>query len=149
MRTELICPQCGFVMFTYKNPLPTVDIVIRNQGGIVLISRKNAPFGWALPGGYVDYGESVEEAALREAKEETSLDIHNLKLMGVYSSRNRDPRHHTISTVFTAQSDGFPCAGDDAAKVQVFQKENLPKDMAFDHAEVIKDFFRSCSDSHS
>ena len=149
MKTELICPRCGFVMSTYKNPLPTVDIVIRNQGGIVLISRKNAPFGWALPGGFVDYGESVEEAASREAKEETSLDIQNLKLLGVYSSRNRDPRHHTISTVFTAQSDGVPRAGDDAAKVQVFQKDNLPKDLAFDHAEIIVDFFRSCSDFRS
>ncbi len=146
MKTELICPRCGFVISIYKNPLPTVDIVISNQGGIVLISRKNAPFGWALPGGFVDYGESVEEAALREAKEETSLDIHNLKLLGVYSSKDRDPRHHSISTVFSAQSDGIPCAGDDAARVQVFQKDNLPKKLAFDHAEIIVDYFRSCSD---
>lgn len=146
MKTELICPRCGFVMSIYKNPLPTVDIVISNQGGIVLISRKNAPFGWALPGGFVDYGESVEEAALREAKEETSLDIHNLKLLGVYSSKDRDPRHHSISTVFSAQSDGIPCAGDDAARVQVFQKDNLPKKLGFDHAEIIVDYFRSCSD---
>ena len=146
MKTELICPRCGFVMSIYKNPLPTVDIVISNQGGIVLISRKNAPFGWALPGGFVDYGESVEEAAVREAKEETSLDIHNLKLLGVYSSKDRDPRHHSISTVFSAQSDGIPCAGDDAARVQVFQKDNLPKKLGFDHAEIIVDYFRSCSD---
>ncbi|MDA8407980.1 MAG: NUDIX hydrolase [Deltaproteobacteria bacterium] len=133
-------------MSIYKNPLPTVDIVISNQGGIVLISRKNTPFGWALPGGFVDYGESVEEAAVREAKEETSLDIHNLKLLGVYSSKDRDPRHHSISTVFSAQSDGIPCAGDDAARVQVFQKDNLPKKLGFDHAEIIVDYFRSCSD---
>ncbi len=146
MKTELICPRCGFVMSIYKNPLPTVDIVISNQGGIVLISRKNTPFGWALPGGFVDYGESVEEAAVREAKEETSLDIHNLKLLGVYSSKDRDPRHHSISTVFSAQSDGIPCAGDDAARVQVFQKDNLPKKLGFDHAEIIVDYFRSCSD---
>ncbi len=143
MKSKLICPRCGFTITTYKNPLPTVDIVIRNQGGIVLISRKNPPFGWALPGGFVDYGESVEEAAKREAKEETSLDIQNLKLLGVYSSPDRDPRHHTISTVFTADSAGNPTAGDDAAQTRVFMKGNLPQDLAFDHAKIIKDFFES------
>jgi len=143
MKTELVCPKCGSTISIYKNPLPTVDIVIRNQGGIVLINRKNPPFGWALPGGYVDYGETVENAALREAKEETSLEISSLKLLGVYSATDRDPRQHTISTVFIADSQGLPQAGDDAAQVRVFQNDNLPKDLAFDHAKIIQDFFRS------
>ncbi|MGC8658880.1 MAG: NUDIX domain-containing protein [Desulfomonilaceae bacterium] len=143
MKSKLICPSCGFAITTYKNPIPTVDIIIKNQGGIVLINRKNPPFGWALPGGFVDYGESVEQAAKREAKEETSLDIHNLKLLGVYSAPDRDPRHHTISTVFMADSTGNLSAGDDAAETRVFAKGKLPNDLAFDHAKIIEDFFDS------
>lgn len=142
MKKELLCPKCGSVMLTYKNPLPTVDIVIRNQGGIVLIRRKNPPFGWALPGGFVDYGESVEQAAVREAREETSLDVSNLKLLGVYSAPDRDPRHHTISTVFVADSMGTSKAGDDASELQVFVKDDLPSELAFDHGKILEDFFR-------
>ncbi|MCX5873946.1 MAG: NUDIX hydrolase [Deltaproteobacteria bacterium] len=142
MKKELLCPKCGSVMLTYKNPLPTVDIVIRNQGGIVLIRRKNPPFGWALPGGFVDYGESVEQAAVREAREETSLDVCNLKLLGVYSAPDRDPRHHTISTVLIVDSMGTPKSGDDASEVQVFHRDNLPSELAFDHGKILEDFFR-------
>lgn len=140
MKQELICGKCGSVVLTYKNPLPTVDIVIRNQGGIVLIKRKNPPFGWALPGGFVDYGESVEQTAVREAKEETSLDVSNLKLLGVYSAPYRDPRHHTISTVFVADSMGTPKAGDDASELGVFLRNKLPSELAFDHGKILEDF---------
>jgi ADP-ribose pyrophosphatase YjhB (NUDIX family) len=141
MKKELVCTKCGLVMITYKNPLPTVDIVIKNRGGIVLIKRKNPPFGWALPGGFVDYGESVEQAAVREAREETSLDVSNLKLLGVYSAPDRDPRYHTISTVFVADSMGTPKAGDDASELQVFVREDLPSALAFDHGKILQDFF--------
>jgi len=143
MKTEFVCPKCGSATLVYKNPLPTVDIIVRIQGGFILIKRKNPPFGWALPGGFVDYGESVENAAVREAKEETSLDITDLQLLGVYSAPDRDPRHHTISTVFIAQGHGSPLAGDDAMQIQVFNKDNFPKELAFDHLKILQDFFSS------
>lgn len=143
MKTEFVCPKCGSATPVYKNPLPTVDIIVRIQGGFILIKRKNPPFGWALPGGFVDYGESVENAAVREAKEETSLDITDLQLLGVYSAPDRDPRHHTISTVFIAQGHGSPLAGDDAMQIQVFNKDNFPKELAFDHLKILQDFFSS------
>jgi ADP-ribose pyrophosphatase YjhB (NUDIX family) len=143
MKTEFVCPKCGSATLVYKNPLPTVDIIIRIQGGFILIKRKNPPFGWALPGGFVDYGESVENAAVREAKEETSLDITDLKLLGVYSAPDRDPRHHTISTVFVARGHGSPLAGDDAMQIQVFNQDNFPKELAFDHLKILQDFFSS------
>ena len=94
------CPKCGHHFRIYKNPLPTVDIIIEVVGGIVLIERKNKPLGWALPGGFVDYGESLEQAAVREALEETGLAIRLIQQLKTYSDPNRDPRHHTLSTVF-------------------------------------------------
>ena len=99
-------------MVRYRNPFPTVDIIIRINDGIVLIKRKNPPYGWALPGGFVDYGESLETAAAREAKEETTLDIRLISQLGAYSDPKRDPRHHTISVVFIAEADGIPKAAD-------------------------------------
>ncbi|HDD64691.1 MAG TPA: NUDIX domain-containing protein [Firmicutes bacterium] len=128
---------------TYRNPIPTVDIIIEVEGGIILIKRKNPPFGWALPGGFVDYGESVEEAAIREAKEETGLDIKELKQFRVYSRPDRDPRLHTISTVFIAKGEGTPKASDDAKDIGIFNKENLPENIAFDHKKILGDYFRS------
>ena len=99
----------------YRNPLLTVDIVIEiRDSGIVLIERKNPPQGWALPGGFVDYGESVESAAVREAKEETCLDVRLIEQFHTYSDPTRDPRHHTVSIVFLATADGAPRGGDDA-----------------------------------
>lgn len=126
----------------YHNPVPTVDIIIELPEGIVLIRRKNPPPGWALPGGFVDYGESLEDAAVREAKEETALAVTDLRQMHTYSRPDRDPRGHTISTVFIARASGVPRARDDAAAVAVFTENNLPSPLAFDHAEILTDYFR-------
>jgi 8-oxo-dGTP diphosphatase len=126
----------------YRNPVPTVDIIIElDSGGIILIQRKNPPPGWALPGGFVDYGESLEEAAVREAREETSLDIRLVRQFHSYSRPDRDPRRHTISTVFIARSAGRPRAADDAAALAVFTRKSLPAPLAFDHAEILDDYF--------
>ncbi len=108
----------------------------------MLIERKNPPFGWALPGGFVDYGESYETAALREAEEETSLKVTGLSQFHTYSDPGRDPRGHTASTVFIGKADGAPCAGDDAARAELFTKDNLPT-LAFDHAKILADYFKS------
>jgi len=104
----LSCPACGAAVVRYRNPFPTVDIIIEFDDRIILIRRKNPPLGWALPGGFVDYGESLEEAAIREAREETSLTIRDLRLLGCYSDPSRDSRFHTISSVFIAHGTGFP-----------------------------------------
>ncbi len=122
--------------------MPTVDIIIEVNKKIVLIERKNPPFGWALPGGFVDYGESYETAAIREAKEETNLNIENLQQFRTYSDPDRDPRRHTASTVFTAQASGEPKAGDDATRAALFSRDNLPQ-LAFDHDKILEDYFRS------
>lgn len=125
----------------YRNPLLTVDIIIECQDGIVLIERRNPPSGWALPGGFVDYGESLEAAAVREAAEETSLKVRLVEQMHTYSDPGRDPRHHTVSTVFIAKADGVPKAGDDARKAEVFNVDNLPAPIVFDHPEILRDYF--------
>mgnify|MGYP000116422264 CR=1 FL=1 len=126
---------------TYKNPIPTVDIIIEYKGGIVLIERKNYPFGWAIPGGFVEYGESCEETAIREAKEETGLDLENLRQFKTYSNPGRDPRFHTISTVFIAKGKGNLKSGDDAKKAGIFKRENLPENIAFDHKNILMEYF--------
>lgn len=128
----------------YKNPIPTVDIIIELENkGIVLIKRKNPPFGWALPGGFIDYNESLEEAAVREAEEETSLKIKLKKQFHTYSKPERDPRGHTISTVFIAEAKGIPKAQDDAQAIKIFKREDLPRNVAFDHREILEDYFRT------
>jgi 8-oxo-dGTP diphosphatase len=134
------CPKCGHYFRSYNNPLPTVDIIIEAMGGIVLIERKNKPFGWALPGGFVDYGESLEGAAVREAYEETGLHVTLTRQLKTYSDPDRDPRHHTISTVFIATAAGSPKAGDDAAKTGIYTRHNLPP-LVFDHAKILTDYF--------
>ena len=141
MKDTLRCPTCGSIVLRYRNPFPTVDIIIKVNEGIVLIKRKNPPHGWALPGGFVDYGESLETAAVREAKEETSLDVTLISQLGAYSAPNRDPRHHTISVVFIAEADGTPVAADDALLAEIFTSENLPDNMAFDHRKICMDYF--------
>ncbi len=125
----------------YRNPVPTVDVIIEMDGGIVLIKRKNYPHGWAIPGGFVDYGECLEDAAAREAKEETGLNVCGLKQFHTYSAPDRDPRQHTISTVFTAKGQGVLKADDDAADAGVFTEDNLPEDFAFDHREIVLEYF--------
>ena len=134
------CPKCGHHLKSYKNPLPTVDIIIETKGGIILIDRKNKPFGWALPGGFVDYGESLEQAAMREALEETGLRISLKEQLKTYSAPDRDLRYHTISTVFIATAEGSPRAGDDASKADIFMEQDLPP-LAFDHADILADYF--------
>jgi 8-oxo-dGTP diphosphatase len=138
----LTCAECGAPVKSYRNPLPTVDIIIEIQKGIVLIERRNPPFGWALPGGFVDYGETLENAAIREAKEETQLDISNLILLGCYSDPGRDSRMHTISTVFIAEGSGVPQAADDALNLAVFPIEAVPDQLCFDHASILADYIR-------
>jgi ADP-ribose pyrophosphatase YjhB (NUDIX family) len=118
-----------------------VDIIIRYMDGILLIKRRNPPFGWALPGGFVDYGESLEEAAVREAREETGLAVTLLGQFHTYSDPSRDPRQHTISTVFCAEASGKADAGDDAADLGIFREGNLPDTMAFDHKQILNDYF--------
>lgn len=126
-----------------KNPLPTVDVIIElNKGGIVLIERGNPPHGWALPGGFVDIGETLEEAAIREAREETGLDVRLFTQLHAYSGPKRDPRFHTITVVFVAQAEGVPKPGDDAKGLGVFGEDKLPAPMAFDHREILRDYFR-------
>lgn len=124
-----------------RNPFCTVDAIIETEGGIILIKRKNPPSGWAIPGGFVDYGESLEDAVRREAKEETRLDIKLIRQFHTYSDPKRDPRHHTISTIFIATAAGKPKAGDDAREVGIFNKDNLPEDIAFDHRQILEDYF--------
>ncbi len=130
-------------MATYRNPVPTVDIIIQIDGDpekIVLIERKNEPYGWALPGGFVDYGETLESAAVREAREETSLEVKLVRQFHSYSDPLRDIRQHTITTVFIAHATGQPRAADDARKVIVCNPRNLPENMAFDHRTIIDDY---------
>ena len=135
------CPKCGHRLSNPRNPLVTVDIIIEAGGGIVLVERKNEPFGWALPGGFVDYGESLEQAAVREALEETGLEITLKQQFRTYSEPERDPRHHTVSTVFIATAAAQPQAGDDAARAEIFMEHDLPS-LAFDHEKILADYFK-------
>ena len=140
----ILCPKCQNQIEVYKNPIPTVDVIIEIESkGIVLIKRKNPPYGWAIPGGFVDYGESLEEAALREAKEETNLDVELVRQLHTYSDPKRDQRHHSISTVYIAKGKGIPQAKDDALETGIFNESNLPDEIAFDHRSILKDYFKS------
>ena len=131
---------------SYRNPAPTVDIIIelidRRDRPIVLIDRKNPPFGWAIPGGFVDYGESVEVAAQREAEEETGLKVELIELLHVYSDPNRDPRQHTLSVVFIATATGEPQAADDAKNLGVFESWQIPANLCFDHDKILRDYWK-------
>lgn len=127
---------------SHQNPLPTVDIIIEVKGGIVLILRKNPPPGWAIPGGFLDWGETVEACAIREAREETGLVVRLEELFYVYSHPDRDPRHHTVTTVFVASAVGRPVAADDAKNAGVFTVGTLPVPVAFDHGQILEDYFR-------
>lgn len=133
-------------MMVYRNPAPTVDIIIemrdRPHRPIVLIARRNLPTGWAIPGGFVDYGEPVEVAARREAQEETGLEIDLIEQFQVYSDPERDPRQHTLSVVFLAEATGQPQAADDAKHLALFESWNLPHPLCFDHEQILRDYWR-------
>ena len=124
----------------YRNPKPTVDVIVELENGIVLIQRANPPYGWALPGGFVDEWERLEDAACREVAEETQLQVELTELLYVYSDPERDPRQHTISAVYIGKSSGVPVASDDAAAVRIFSSNELPDKMAFDHRQIIDDY---------
>ncbi len=123
-----------------RNPFLTVDIIIETEQGIVLIKRKNPPFGRAIPGGFVDYGESLENAAKREAREETRLDVDLVEQLYSYSEPGRDPRFHTVSVVFIATASGTPKAADDAKEAAVYSTTELPEDLVFDHGRILADY---------
>jgi len=142
-RHTIQCPKCQNEIEVYQNPIPTVDIIIEIESkGILLIKRKNPPYGWAIPGGFVDYGESLEMAAVRESKEETNLDVKIVRQFHTYSDPKRDPRHHSISTVYIAKAQGKPQAKDDALEIQIFNESTLPDDIAFDHRSILSDYFK-------
>ena len=124
------------------SPRPTVDVLIELPDGFVLIRRRNPPHGWAIPGGFVDVGERAEDAARREMREETGLEVELVELLGVYSDPARDPRGHTISAVYVGRAAGRPRAADDAAEVGVFREDTLPSPLVFDHARIVADYFR-------
>ena len=132
---------------TFRNPFPTVDIIIETESprkkGIVLIKRKNPPYGWAIPGGFVDYGESLEQAAVREAREETTLAVKLIRQFHTYSDPARDKRRHTITTVYIASASGEPHGMDDAAEAAVFSQNEIPEEMAFDHKLILEDYFNN------
>lgn len=129
----------------YRNPAPTVDIIIelvdKPSRPIILIERKNKPFGWAIPGGFVDYGESLETSAIREAEEEVSLYVELIEQFHVYSDPARDPRQHTLAIVFIATAKGEPIAADDANNLGIFNQWQIPQNLCFDHDRIMQDYW--------
>ena len=125
-------------------PLIAADAIIeltdKPNRPIVLIQRKNPPYGWAIPGGFMDVGERLETAAIREAKEEVCLDVTLKALLGMYSDPKRDDRGHTVTAVYVAEATGEPQAADDAKSLALFTLDNLPDELAFDHAQVLEDY---------
>jgi 8-oxo-dGTP diphosphatase len=143
MGTRLRCPHCNGLLDRWDQPRVTVDAAVFDpRGNILLIERRGEPPGWALPGGFVDAGESLEEAVARELAEETGLRAVGVRQMHTYSDPGRDPRHPTVSTVFLVRAEGEPTAGDDAAKARFFPPDRLPSPMAFDHARIVADAVR-------
>lgn len=135
------CPRCGAQIERFPFPLLTVDCIIRNEAGhVLLIKRRFPPPGWALPGGFVDRGETLEQAVARELQEETGLTLTEARQFRAYSDPQRDRRHHVVSVIFAGKARGEPRAADDAAEVRFFPLDQLPEPMAFDHAEILRDF---------
>jgi 8-oxo-dGTP diphosphatase len=134
--------QCPTTVKEFRNPFPTADIIIEQGKGIVLILRRNEPRQWAIPGGYCDYGESLEQAAAREAREETGLTVELIEQFHTYSDPRRDPRQHNITTVYIARPIGGSLkAQDDAQDIGVFTEADLPAELAFDHDQILRDYF--------
>lgn len=125
-----------------RNPAPTVDLLVERDGALLFVKRRFEPLGWALPGGFVDYGEKVGDAAVREAKEETGLDVRLQAVLHVYSDPARDPRRHTMTVAFVATAEGEPVAGDDAGEARFFPLDALPSPLVFDHAAIVRDYVR-------
>jgi 8-oxo-dGTP diphosphatase len=127
----------------YRGPSPTVDVILERDGKVLLIERKNPPFGWALPGGFIDYGEAAENAAVREVLEEVQLEVELVRQLHTYSTPDRDPRQHTLTVVFVGKildPQANPMAADDAKECRFFARDDLPE-LAFDHAQVLEDYF--------
>ena len=124
----------------YNNPKPTVDVIVTTENGLVLVLRKNPPPGWALPGGFIEEGETAEAAAVREVAEETGLKVRLDVLLGVYSDPARDPRHHTLTIVYIGTAQGHPLGADDAAEARCFDLDALPSPLAFDHDLILDDY---------
>jgi 8-oxo-dGTP diphosphatase len=130
-----------------KTPKLTVDAIVEYQGKVILIKRKNPPNGWALPGGFVDVGETVEDAVKRELREEANVELTNLRQFHVYSDPKRDPRFHTVSVVFMAATDTAPKAGDDAKEAKLYERADIfeliqEEEICFDHGKILEDYFR-------
>jgi len=140
---RLLCPHCGRPTGRWDQPRVTVDAVVETPDGrVLLIERGHEPPGWALPGGFVDAGESLETAVARELREETGLRARELEQFHTYSEPGRDPRHPTVSTVFLVRAEGTPAAGDDAARAAFFAPDGLPSPLAFDHGAILRDVAR-------
>jgi len=144
-KESIRCPHCGREVERYRNPFPTVDLILMDpeETGLWLIERRNPPEGWALPGGFVDYGEGLEEAAAREGREETSLEIEIVDQFRAYGDPGRDPRFHTITVVFAAHGRGEAKGADDALQARFYKWDDLPSTIAFDHGGIIADWLSS------
>ncbi len=147
MGERLVCPHCGRTLDRFDQPRLTVDAVVLNaRDEVLLIERRNPPPGWALPGGFVDPGETLETAVARELREETGLRAGRVRQLHTYSDPERDPRHHTVSTVFLVEAEGEPAAGDDAGRAEFFPLDRLPSPLAFDHGRILRDAVRFRAD---
>lgn len=143
MKKTVVCPHCGKPYGAYRNPSPTADVIIYDPDrGVVIIKRKNYPFGYAIPGGFIDEGEQAEAAAIREMKEETGLDVELTGVLGVSSRPDRDPRGHTLTVVFIGKplNPGSLRGGDDALDARFYPLDQIPEPFAFDHAEILENF---------
>lgn len=140
---QLPCPACGAGV-PIPFPLVAVDCIVQDsRGRVLLVRRLHPPPGWALPGGFVEPDETLEQAVARELLEETGLSLTDARQLHAYSGPGRDPRHPMVSVVFTGRATGTPVASSDAADTAYFALDALPSDIAFDHRAILADFARS------